>query len=46
MTDYEKGSPAWDIGIVLTRHTLESECARRAELVRTGADADEPQRPS
>jgi len=21
MTDYEKGSPAWDIGMVLTRHT-------------------------
>lgn len=33
MVDYEKGSPAWDIGIMMTRHP--EGCARRSDLHRT-----------
>lgn len=37
MTDYEKGSPAWDIGIILTRHKSRlhgdaTDCARVMRL--------------
>lgn len=33
MVDYEKGSPAWDIGTILTRHrTTGTACARVSEL--------------
>lgn len=39
MTDYEKGSPAWDIGHILTVHEAglagRPLCARVAELRRT-----------
>lgn len=37
MTDYEKGSPAWDIGMILTRHRSivhgdNSTCVRVVDL--------------
>jgi len=35
MVDYEKGSPAWDVGIIVTRHHV--DCARLADLRRTAA---------
>jgi hypothetical protein len=34
LVDYEKGTPAWDIGQIMTRHP--ETCARRFELKRTG----------
>lgn len=40
MVDYEKGSPSWDIGIILTRH--EDGCARRKELERSNAQTFKP----
>lgn len=36
MTDYEKGSPAWDIGMILTRHT--DSCSRNVNLRYTAAN--------
>lgn len=39
MTDYEKGSPAWDIGMILTRHKMAGidgfDCARSRSLRET-----------
>lgn len=30
MVDYEKGTPSWDIGIIITRHDV--DCAKRVIL--------------
>jgi len=37
MVDYEKGTPGWDIGIILTRHTTLAVpiCAKVAVLRQT-----------
>lgn len=44
MVDYEKGSPAWDIGIILTRHESGTfgafACAKVVEI-RGGGARDE-----
>ena len=47
---YEKGTAAWDIGIILTRHdtsyvpTDRPACARSLELERTAGQPDAEQR--